>query len=320
VSETVTEVKAKEGEAPARFANACLRKVAEHAQAWRAQAFPAADGKQNAQWASLPEWLWMKVFHQKGQDWALAFSEACLERPTLWIRGKTAEWKPEWARTGPIQNSWQVTESGSLVQKSGFQEGEFIVQDISSQYLISEITSRVQNLFGSQNRALTALDLCAAPGGKSVGLAWNGFQVTATDRNDHRVPLLQQTISRVAPEIELLPWDQLSQCPQKDLVWVDAPCSGTGIIRRHPDVRWLRQEKEIIELTKTQRALLKDGWDRVLPGGFLVYSVCSVLEEEGPRAIRDSGLQDAVIDQWALSPHLAPHGDGFWAALLRKKS
>lgn len=318
VSETVDEVKSKEGEAPARFANACLRKVAEYAQSWKTQDFPAADHPQNADWASLPEWLWMKLIHQKGQDWAVAFSQACLERPTLWVRGKSSEWKPDWAKEGPVQNSWQVTESGNLTQKSGFQDGEFIVQDISSQFLISEVTTRIRSFSENQNRTLTALDLCAAPGGKSVGLAWNGFQVTATDRNEHRIPLLKQTISRAAPEIELLPWDQLEKCPQKDLVWVDAPCSGTGIIRRHPDVRWLRQEKEVAELAKTQRALLKQAWDLVLPGGFLVYSVCSVLDEEGIRAIRDSGLQESVLAQWSLSPHLDPHGDGFWAAILRK--
>jgi 16S rRNA (cytosine967-C5)-methyltransferase len=318
VSETVSEIKSKEGVAPANFANACLRKIAEHASFWRNQAFPKEQStREGAQWASLPEWLWKKIVDQRGIEWATAYAQASLDRPKLWIRSKKAEWNPSWAESGPISSSWVSLEgSGGLTQRAGFDEGEFIVQDISSQMLISEVSSLVKKDLDSNE--LTALDLCAAPGGKSVGLAWSGFQLTATDRVARRVPLLKQTIARAAPEIRLVDWDEVKSSSSKDLVWVDAPCSGTGILRRHPDVRWLRQEKELPSLIQSQRELLRSAWDLVSPGGFLAYSVCSILQEEGTDAIVSVGLQGFKVKEWFLCPQSSPYGDGFWAILLKK--
>jgi 16S rRNA (cytosine967-C5)-methyltransferase len=149
-------------------------------------------------------------------------------------------------------------------------------------------------------------------------MAWNGVQVFATDRNEHRIPLLKQTIERAAPQIQLMNWDLVEQMGQKDWIWLDAPCSGTGILRRHPDVRWLRQEKELIGLQQTQEELFKKAWSQVSPSGFLVYSVCSVLKGEGPGLLQRMNVKGSVLKSWFLSPQDSPHGDGFWAALLQK--
>ena len=362
VSETVDEVRSMEGDAPAGFANACLRKIADHATEFRNQAFQASfDEKAAAAWASMPVWLWNKIFYQQGVEWAREFAIAALDRPTLWIRSRETGWSPSfgagssgttgrsagasgtsgtsgaepsgtaWAVPGPIPCSWRVTEGGQIIARAGFAEGQFMVQDISSQYLVAQVAEQVFAGLGSASQhaaatsggekpRLTALDLCAAPGGKSVNLAWSGFDVTATDRTESRLPLLKSTLSRAAPQIKLLEWKDVPACEQKHLVWVDAPCSGTGILRRHPDVRWLKEEKDLPALTKTQRELILQGWDKVLPGGYLVYSVCSVLKEEGPQAIAAAGLKDAIVTEWLLCPQTAPHGDGFWAALLHKAS
>ena len=342
VSETVDEIKRKEGDAPAHFANACLRKIAAHAQEWRAWAYPVqADSSspevstalttQAAAWASLPPWMWNKLVHQRGLDWIQGFAQATLERPQLWIRSRDPQWQSDWVERGPVSSSWlsRPGRGGAVTRQAGFLEGHWIVQDISSQVLISEVTSLIRGAMGSA--PVSALDLCAAPGGKSVGLAWSGFQVSATEFKSDRVPLLRDTIARAAPEIELLPWDQvISPAIHREwgLVWVDAPCSGSGIIRRHPDVRWLRKEQELVSLTQQQKKILRQGWDRVQPGGFLVYSVCSVFADEGERIVLDfikefelkSGHQVGVsiVRQWLLSPHEAPGGDGFFAALLQK--
>jgi 16S rRNA (cytosine967-C5)-methyltransferase len=348
VSETVDLIKDREGKAPAHFANACLRKVGEHAQRWRNWSYPApesaiasagqsttqtagqsapqstpqsTDDKQALQkeilaWASFPDWLWYRLVKQHGLQWAQAYAQASLERPELWIRSRNSEWKPEWAKEGPVPNSWQSTEGGGIVDRSGFKEGQFIVQDISSQILIAEITARVKAQFRMQS--VKALDLCAAPGGKSIGMAWNGFEVTSTDRNAHRIPILQQSVSRAAPEIRVESWEQVDHLGRMDFIWIDAPCSGTGILRRHPDVRWLRKEDELKGLMETQRKLLRETWEKVPPGGFLAYSVCSVLREEGPEAILSVGLENFKVQEWFLCPHLAPFGDGFWAALFYK--
>ena len=92
----------------------------------------------------------------------------------------------------------------------------------------------------------------------------------------------------------------------------------SGIIRRHPDVRWLRQARDVDTLIPAQRELLAKGWSKVRPGGFLAWSVCSVFSDEGERLIEGAGLSGPVLRSWLLSPQLEPHGDGFWAALIQK--
>ena len=317
VFETVDEIKVKEGEAPARFANACLRKIASHAPQWRTLTIEALpDLKQSAALASLPEWLWKRLLSQYGADWVKDYAQASLSRPTLWLRSRDEEWSADWVKAGPVPCSWEAIQGGAIVGRPGFQQGEFIAQDISSQFLISEVSRRVQKDLGK--KAVTVLDLCAAPGGKSVGLAWNGLQVTATDHSSQRASLLKESVKRAAPTIEVIPWSDVEKTEAKELVWVDAPCSGTGILRRHPDVRWLRKEEEIAGLKKTQLELLKKGWSKVSSEGFLVYSVCSVLKDEGEEILKEAGLTQSVIERWSLGPQVFPYGDGFWAALLKR--
>ena len=329
VSETVSEVKRKDGEAPARFANACLRQVAAQALAWRDQPFPpfgAANPAQAAAWGSLPLWMWNKLVHQHGLEWAQAFAAASLDRPRLWVRSRRPDWSSDWVEQGPVPGSWVQNDAGrsasgrAVVGRAGFVEGEWIVQDVSSQVLIHEVTARVREVLGVD--AVSALDLCAAPGGKSVGLAWNGMNVTSTEIREDRAQLLRETLARAAPQVEWLPWSEVSTGGRTnwDLVWVDAPCSGSGILRRHPDVRWLRREEEIPRLNQSQRAVLKQGWDAVKPGGFLVYSVCSVFKEEGPQIIEQAGLKSCAVQEWLLGPQQSPFGDGFWGVLLRKSA
>ena len=319
VSETVAEVKRKEGEAPAKFANALLRKISEHAVQWREQTLAEkASEKDAAAWGSVPEWLWWKLQKQYGREWAAAYALASLDRPKLWIRPRHENWTetshPSWIAPGPIPGVWQVTETGSIANKPGFREGEFLVQDVSNQLLVSEITAAVR----ANATEMTALDLCAAPGGKSVGMAWAGFKVTATDNNENRLVLLRQTVERLAPEVRIVPRDAIDGSAHYDLVWVDAPCTGTGILRRHPEVRWLREEKDVRTLTDIQEKILKEAWELVRPGGYLAYSVCSVLKEEGSGLIQKAGLSGKIVKEWALGPHVAPYGDGFWAGLLKK--
>jgi 16S rRNA (cytosine967-C5)-methyltransferase len=127
-------------------------------------------------------------------------------------------------------------------------------------------------------------------------------------------------VSRCAAEIEVREPQDLGTARDFDVVWVDAPCTGSGILRRHPDVRWLRQEKELQALAKVQEQVLRDGLDRVKPGGYLMYSVCSVLEEEG--VARILGLSDwkdrfEIVAEWRLWPFEGEKGDGFQGALIK---
>lgn len=321
VSETVVEIKRKEGEAPSRFANAVLRKLSEHAAEIRNQAFPeSASPEEQALWASLPDWIWYRIVKQYGLDWSRAYAQASLERPVVWIRNKEPQFQASWAsEPGPVAGAFRVTEGGSIVGRPGFTEGTFFVQDISSQTLIAEISEEVRKGLGEG--PLKALDLCAAPGGKTAGLSWNGFEVVATDRPEKggtRFALLEQTVQRVAPTARVIQRSQVAGLDPLDLVWVDSPCTGSGILRRHPDVRWLRQERELASLQEVQLKLLKEAWDKVRPGGYLAYSVCSILREEGPEALQRAQLGGTLVREWLLTPQTPPSGDGFYAALIRK--
>ena len=363
VSESVALIRKEEGEAPAKYANACLRKISDHVEQWRSQPFPGVSSPQAAQWASLPPWLWTRVVKQHGEDWAVGFSRACLERPELWVRKKTdsdsaasysdgnkaqiEDSDENKLRTdGNLDRNKIQSENSAVPNKSfkltgekisdlpGLKEGELIVQDISSQTLVTEMAAEARNILNG--KPIHVLDLCASPGGKSIALAWEGFQVTATDRVAKRMPLLRENISRAAPSVQVVEWEDREKLGtesatnetgghtvsltsmQPNWIFVDAPCSGTGIIRRHPDVRWLREEKELAALTKTQEELLSYAMDRVAPGGLVSYSVCSILSEEGPEILSRLKLEDHVVKTWFLAPHIAPHGDGFWGVLLRK--
>lgn len=295
VSETVQWIKQREGEATARFANALLRKIAEHAKEWRELPVDSAAT------SSLPDWFWNRILHNHGAEWANAFARAALERPELWIKESDSE------------NPRKVSELP--------RDGAWIVQDISSQTLVSEVTAVLKEKGLTQPKTL---DLCAAPGGKSISLAWSGHQVFATDSNDKRMLQMKENLQRVGlsregksdRSVKILARNAVSREAPYDLVWVDAPCSGSGIVRRHPDVRWLRKEADLHGLQKIQQELLKEALALVKPGGFLMYSVCSVFKSEGPSQIQS--LKAIRIAEWLMSPHIEPFGDGFYGALLQK--
>jgi len=336
VSETVTEIRRKEGDAPAKFANASLRNVSHHVESWKKLKPPeTADEKVLAQWGSLPLWLWKQFKNDYGFDWTARYAVLSLERPRLWVRAKNDHWKLDWLdRPGPeygqvpataLQLNQVLKVPGSVSSWEGYREGLFIIQDISSQFLVEQVSQVVKGSLVKET--LRALDVCAAPGGKSVGLAWNGFEVTASDRYEEkderqtRLSLLKQTVARAAPDIKVLEPQNIGET--FDLVWVDAPCSGTGILRRHPDVRWIRTEDEVRSLTELQSKLVHESWSRVGENGFLVYSICSLLKDEGSRLfekILPSIPSASVVKSWSLSPLDVPFGDGFWAILLKKHS
>lgn len=307
LSDVLSDVRQKEGDAPARFSYACLKKVLQNVQKWRE--LECSSFQDMFYWSSLPLWFWNKLVDSYGAEWASIFSTACIERPELWIRSKK-------------ENSFRVipgTQKGKITEWPGFKDGDFFVQDISNQILINEVTELV-----SPKKFKTVLDLCAAPGGKAVGLSWNGYEVSATDHDEKRIALLKETVRRLAPCISIIPWQDIEKKSEKkfDLTWVDAPCSGSGIIRRHPEIRWLRQEKELIHLVKIQKNLLDLAWKKTKEGGAILYSVCSIFKEEGLSHLEyffHSYSKSELKKEWLFSPHLPPYGDGLWAALIFKK-
>lgn len=166
---------------------------------------------------------------------------------------------------------------------TGYGGGRWWVQDVAA-----SIPAR---LLGS-GEGRTALDLCAAPGGKTMQLAAAGFAVTAVDASESRLARLSENLGRTGLRADIVAADVLKWQPAAafDAVLLDAPCSATGIFRRHPEVLHRFRPRAVAELAEGQKAMLARAADWIHPGGTLVYSVCSLEPEEG-EAVVDAFLE-----------------------------
>lgn len=221
----------------------------------------------------------------------------------------------------------------------GFAEGEVSVQDLAAQRAAPLL---VGEGVGEGARRLPAgarvLDACAAPGGKTAHLLELGdFDVLALDSDAQRLVRVQDTLSRLHLQATLRAADARQPAAwwdgrPFDAILLDAPCSASGIVRRHPDIRWLRRADDIVALARVQADLLDALWPLLAPGGRLLYATCSVFRAEGQAQI-DAFLQRTPAGTARLDPgspgHLPglpdngpagplPSGDGFYYALLHK--
>lgn len=211
-----------------------------------------------------------------------------------------------------------------------FQDGWVSVQDIAAQqaaYLLELKPS------------LRVLDACAAPGGKTAHILETEptVQLLAIDQDAKRLARVQNTLDRLTLKASLLTADASADSwwdkKPFDRILLDAPCSATGVIRRHPDIKWLRQESDIPNLAALQLAILKNLWTMLNPGGLLVYATCSILPEENDQVINAfiSQTENAKIlplefargtktqHGWQFFPEFNGT-DGFYYAKLQKKS
>jgi 16S rRNA (cytosine967-C5)-methyltransferase len=196
----------------------------------------------------------------------------------------------------------------SVPALEGFAEGGWWVQDLAA-----SIPARLMGAGGGRH----ALDLCAAPGGKTLQLAAAGWRVTAVDSSDSRLARLSDNLARTRLSAEIVAADLREWTPATpaDAVLLDAPCSATGIFRRHPDVLHRVRPAIIAETSALQAQLLARAADWVRPGGMLVYAVCSLEPDEGERRIaaflaeRDDYAIAAVAPA-ELPAGIAPLSDG----------
>jgi 16S rRNA (cytosine967-C5)-methyltransferase len=190
---------------------------------------------------------------------------------------------------------------------TGYGEGGWWVQDIAA--------SLPARLLGS-GEGRTALDLCAAPGGKTMQLASAGFEVTAVDASESRLARLSENLARTNLSAKVIAADILRWSPpdKVDAILLDAPCSATGIYRRHPDVLHRVRPRAIAELAEGQKAMLARAAGWLKPGGTLVYSVCSLEPEEGEAVVEAflagrSDFEADHIEAGTLPPEIPVEGN-----------
>ena len=227
---------------------------------------------------------------------------------TLAHEGETGERAQKTGGESLIQGHIRLARGEAVEQIAGFNEGAWWVQDLAA--------SLPARLLGNGNGRI-ALDLCAAPGGKTMQLASAGWKVEAVDKSIKRLKRLEQNLARtgldaVTHQADLLTWE-----PQQpvDAILLDAPCSATGIFRRHPDVLYRVAARHISELVALQESLLDRVADWLKPGGIFVYAVCSLERDEGENQIaafldrRDDFMLDPVAAD-ALPAGITPTPEG----------
>ena len=281
----------------ARYAgliNAVLRRVAQNRNVIGAEA------------ASLdtPQWLMARWSDRYGADTARAIAQADGHEPALDLTVKT---EPDsWAErlrgrvlpTGTVRTLAQ----GAISLLPGFREGAWWVQDAAA--------SLPARLLGDV-RGKSVADLCAAPGGKTAQLALAGARVTAIDRSPARLDRLRENLERLELRADAVAADALEwQGGPFDAMLLDAPCSATGTIRRHPDIPWLKSEADIAALTSLQSRLLDRAIELLKPGANLVYCVCSLEPEESENQIAALLARDSRVARVAISPReVAGHAE-----------
>jgi 16S rRNA (cytosine967-C5)-methyltransferase len=288
--------------------------------------------------ALAPDWLMARWRSAYGDAAAARIAALIVEEPSTDLTPRDAAEGP--ALAGALQaqilpgGSLRAGLRGEVIDWPGFAEGRWWVQDASS-----AIPARLLDVQPGQS----ALDLCAAPGGKTLQLAAAGGQVVAVDRSAVRLKRAAENLDRVKLSAELVAADAAIWPDPRlfDAVLLDAPCTATGTFRRHPDVLWAGRPGDIAKLAQAQAKLLDAAAGRVKAGGRLVYCVCSLEPEEGegqvepflkrnpgfalaPIAPGEGGAPAASITPAAtlrlLPFHIDGGADGFFAARFVRHS
>lgn len=285
---------------------------------------------------NLPPWAWEMLVSSYGEPTARAISAAHMVEPPLdlTIAGDLGDWPAKLEATVLPTGTLRRKTGGRIEDLPGFASGAWWVQDAAAALpakLLGDVKSR------------HVIDLCAAPGGKTMQLAAAGAQVTAVDLDLKRMSRVIENARRLRYKIGYEVADAREWRPSvpADAVLLDAPCSATGTIRRHPEIFWRKDLSDVMSQASLQQALITAASEMVKPGGTLVYCVCSLAPEEGEGIVSDflsrsvNFLRDPIAaaevsgetqfitaagDLRTLPSHWPEQGglDGFYAARLRR--
>ncbi|MDH6631007.1 UNVERIFIED_ORG: 16S rRNA (cytosine967-C5)-methyltransferase [Lelliottia amnigena] len=295
-----------------------------------------AEFNQSEQRFLHPEWLLKRLKKAYPQQWE-SIVDANNQRPPMWLRvNRIHHTRDEWLAllehaemSGFTHDAYpdavRLASPAPVQALPGFDQGWVTVQDASAQGCITWLAPQ------SGERIL---DLCAAPGGKTTHIleAAPQAKVLAVDVDEQRLSRVYDNLKRLGLKAEVKQGDgrtpsQWCGDEQFDRILLDAPCSATGVIRRHPDIKWLRRDRDINELAQLQSEILDAVWPHLKSGGTLVYATCSVLPEENAQQIAaflkrtpDAALHMTGTDDVPGIQNLpgAEEGDGFFYAKLIK--
>jgi 16S rRNA (cytosine967-C5)-methyltransferase len=222
-----------------------------------------------------PDWLMTRWIEAYGEETARAIAAAHAREPALdlTVKGDPAGWAEKLDGRVLPTGSVRTLAHGTVSALPGYADGAWWVQDAAA--------ALPARLLGAVD-GLRVADLCAAPGGKTAQLAAAGARVTAVDRAPKRLRHVGENLARLSLAADLVCADAATWDAEPfDAVLLDAPCSSTGTIRRHPDIPWLKQPADIAKLAALQSRLLDRAVTLTRPGGILVYCTCSLEPEEG---------------------------------------
>ncbi len=243
-----------------------------------------------------PQWLAARWRQHYGEEQARLIAQMHQCEPTLdlTVKGDGATWAKKLNGLLLPQGSIRLIEHTPISELPGYEEGAWWVQDAAA-----SLPARLLNAKTSEH----VLDLCAAPGGKTAQLAVTGAEVTALDRSAERMKRLSVNLERLGLSATLRVGDALTfEAPAFDAILLDAPCSATGTIRRHPDVAWIKRASDITSLAGVQARMLDHAMELLKPGGRLVYCTCSLEPEEGEQQISALLRRNPDVMRVPISP------------------
>jgi 16S rRNA (cytosine967-C5)-methyltransferase len=334
----------------ASFINACLRRFLREREAL----LVSVQRQPEAQW-NHPTWWIQRLQREYPGQWrsilqANAFSAPLTLRINA-IKSTLAHYK---SALGAVNiDAQEVAKSGLQLNHSayvpglpGYSEGWFSVQDAAAQWAAPLLLDALPSEQAAGRKALRVLDACAAPGGKTAHLleyaASKGLEIEvhALDIDAARCQRIEENLRRLQLRVRIVVADAANppawwDGQPFDAILLDAPCTASGIVRRHPDIRWLRREADISHLAVQQQSLLNALWPLLKPGALMLYCTCSIFKAEGQDQIQtfvarhtDAALLPSpghLLPQSPLLPgamrdnHLGGH-DGFFYGLLQKTS